>query len=112
MTKRLQDGDRLVNRVVKRLRGTYRPERIVLFGSYASGRHTEDSDLDLLIIKKTRRPFFQRLYEVRRLAEPALRGHPFDPIVLTPTELARRLACGDQFLQSILDRGRQVYVQG
>ena len=105
-------GNRLVSRVVNRLRVKYHPERIVLFGSYASGRQTEDSDLDLLIIKDTRRRFFQRLYDVRRLAEPALAGHPFDPIVLTPAELEERLARGDQFLQTILNKGRQVYAHG
>jgi predicted nucleotidyltransferase len=110
--KRSRNGMRLVSRVVKRLRVRYHPERMVLFGSYASGRQTEDSDLDLLIIKDTRRRFFQRLYDVRRLAEPALRGHPFDPIVLTPTELQARLARGDQFLQLILTKGRQVYARG
>lgn len=109
---RIQQANRLVNRVVKRLRARYRPERIVLFGSYASGRQTEDSDLDLLIIKKTRRRFFQRLYDVRVAVEPTLAGHPFDPIVLTPAEVEKRLAQGDQFLQSILDKGRQVYAQG
>ena len=109
---RAQKGNRLVSRVVNRLRVKYQPERIVLFGSYASGRHTEESDLDLLIIKNTRRSFFKRLYDVRRLAEPVLSGYPFDPIVLTPAELQERLARGDQFLQSILNKGRQVYVHG
>jgi predicted nucleotidyltransferase len=107
-----QKGNRLVSRVVNRLRVKYHPEQIVLFGSYASGRHTEDSDLDMLIIKRTRRPFFKRLYDVRTLAEPVLAGCPFDPIVLTPAELEERLTRGDQFLRSILDEGRQVYAQG
>ncbi len=104
-------GHQVVNRVVRRLGRTYRPERIVLFGSYAAGCQTPESDLDLLIIKNTRRSFFRRLYEVRRLAEPALRGHPFDPIVLTPAELDLRLLRGDQFLRSILSDGQQVYAR-
>jgi predicted nucleotidyltransferase len=29
---------------------TFQPERIILFGSYASGQPTEDSDVDLLVI--------------------------------------------------------------
>ena len=107
-----RQGNRLVSRVVRRLRVKYQPERIVLFGSYASGRQTAESDLDLLIIKNTRRSFFKRLYDVRALAEPALAGYPFDPIVLTPAELEERLARGDQFLQSILNKGRQVYAHG
>lgn len=102
---------KLVRGVVHRLSATYHPERIVLFGSYASGRQTQDSDLDLLIIKKTQQSFHHRLFKVRRLVEPTLKGHPFDPIVLTPLELRRRLARGDQFIESILRKGRQVYAR-
>ncbi len=108
---RIRRKDPLVQGVVRRLSSTYHPERIVLFGSYAAGRQTRESDLDLLIIKNTRQSFFRRLFKVRRLVEPALKGHPFDPIVLTPLELQRRLARGDQFIESILREGRQVYAR-
>ena len=92
-----------------RLREPYQPSQVFLFGSYAQGRQTRDSDLDLLIIKATAKPFFQRLFEVRRLLFPLLRDQPFDPIVMTPQELERRLARGDQFLQEIVRKGKLVY---
>ena len=107
--KRSTNGTRLVNRVVKRLAQTYHPTRVVLFGSYAYGRPTRDSDLDLLIVKETAKPFYRRLFEVRRLVSPVLSGHPFDPIVVTPKELRRRLARGDQFFQEIVTHGKPVY---
>ena len=109
--RRLKNGTRLVNRVVKRLHESYHPTQVVLFGSYAYGRPTRDSDLDLLIIKETATPFYQRLFEVRRLVSPLVRKQPFDPIVLTPRELSERLARGDQFLQEIVRKGKLVYGQ-
>jgi predicted nucleotidyltransferase len=107
--KRPRNGAKLVGRIVTRLRDTYHPSSVILFGSYAHGRPTRDSDLDLLIIKATSKPFSQRLFEVRRLVSPLVRRQPFDPIVLTPTELNERLARGDQFLQEIVRKGKLVY---
>ncbi len=40
----------LIDEVIRRLIKTYNPEAIYIFGSYAWGTPTEDSDLDLLII--------------------------------------------------------------
>ena len=34
----------------------FRPERIILFGSYANGKPTEDSDVDVLVIMPLTRP--------------------------------------------------------
>ncbi|MFA5781386.1 MAG: nucleotidyltransferase domain-containing protein, partial [Bacteroidales bacterium] len=45
----------------------YSPEKIILFGSFASGNANENSDIDLLIVKKTKEPFYQRLRQVRKL---------------------------------------------
>lgn len=54
----------------------YQAEKIVLFGSYAYGTADEESDIDLLIVKQTDKPFFQRMFEVRRLISAALWGSP------------------------------------
>ena len=101
-------GRRIIRRIVNRLERDYQPVRVILFGSYAYGRPTGDSDLDLLIVKDTAKPFHQRLFEVRQLVSPLLEGHPFEAIVLTPGELRERLAKGDQFVQEIVKRGKPV----
>lgn len=108
-TERLRRGRRLVQAMVNRLEQDYHPSQVILFGSYAYGRPHRDSDLDVLIVKRTPQPFYRRLFEVRRLVSPILKGHPFEPIVLTPRELQRRLAKGDQFIQTILRKGKRVY---
>ena len=62
-------------------------ERVVLFGSYAQGEASEDSDIDLLVVAKTSLPPSQRYAAVRRL----LADYPaaFDIVVKTPEEYER-----------------------
>jgi len=95
--------------MVKVLLGQYRPERVVLFGSLAGGKWGRDSDIDLLIVKRTSVPFYRRMAVVRALVASARRGLPFDPIVLTPAELRNRLARGDQFVAGILASGKVLH---
>lgn len=99
----------VIQRIVEVLKKYYQPEQIILFGSYALGTPAPDSDIDLLIVKTTHQPFFHRLAEVRRLVSDIRRGYAFDPIVLTPTELKRRLAIGDQFFEEIVTKGQVLY---
>ena len=42
----------------------YDPERIILFGSRARGDADEYSDYDLIVIKRTERPFLERLRDM------------------------------------------------
>ena len=105
----LERAHRTVRGMVKVLRKHYRPQRIIMFGSLASGRWRKDSDIDLLIVKRTSVPFYQRMAEVRALVSDARQGFPFDPIILTPTEVRRRLARGDQFVAGVLAKGKVLH---
>ncbi|MBC7218218.1 MAG: nucleotidyltransferase domain-containing protein, partial [Candidatus Caldatribacterium sp.] len=58
-----------MTRIIGELVQQYHPERIILFGSLSRGEETEESDIDLLIIKRTGER------RVNRRAE-ALRGIP------------------------------------
>jgi len=98
-----------INKIVKRLVDAYRPEKIILFGSYAYGVPREDSDVDLLIIKMTSQPFSDRLAQVRKILTDPTRSVPLGPIVLTPEELDARLSIGDQFIEEIVTRGEVLY---
>ncbi len=40
----------IVSEIVEKLKREYKPLKIILFGSYAYGNPTEDSDIDLLIL--------------------------------------------------------------
>lgn len=95
----------VIQEIVRRLVAEYAPQKIILFGSYAYGQPDEDSDIDLLIIKETHERFSERLDTVRRTVTGAHRRIPFEPIVLTPSEVEQRLKAGDQFIAEILRKG-------
>ena len=41
-----------ISNIVNRIAENYDPEKIILFGSYATGTANDDSDLDFIIVKK------------------------------------------------------------
>lgn len=45
---------KIINEIVDRISKGYKPKKIILFGSYAHGEPTEDSDIDILIVTETR----------------------------------------------------------
>lgn len=98
-----------VRLVVEAIRDRYAPERIILFGSHAWGTPHADSDVDLLIVKRTDARPLQRCIDVRQLIRNERRRLPLDLLVYTPEELDLRLAQGDTFLQEILRRGVVVH---
>ena len=87
----------------------YAPQQVILFGSLAYGQPDEDSDIDLLIIKETHENPLERRLHVRRLVSRPERRIPFSPLVVTPGELATRLAMYDPFYQDILHHGKVLY---
>lgn len=102
-------AEKVINRMAELLGENYKPEKVILFGSYAWGSPTEESDIDLLIVKNTGKPFFKRLPEVRKIVSEARRGYAFEPIVVTPKELEDGLKRRDAFLERIVAQGRVLY---
>jgi predicted nucleotidyltransferase len=80
----------------------FRPARVVLFGSYANGNPTKDSDVDLLVIMPHRGPSAQTATRIR-LACP--RAFPMDLIVRSPAEVRRRIRLGDVFMNEVASKG-------
>lgn len=91
--------------ISERLKKEYGAQRVILFGSYARGEATEDSDVDILVVAPTGERFFERLATVKRLIRDLRKGLAVAPIVLTEEELDNRLVKGDQFLQEIVKTG-------
>jgi uncharacterized protein len=100
---------RALKDVIERLIAEYRPLRVILYGSFASGEADADSDIDLLIVKETSARFLERWTEVLRIVSGLHRGIPVEPLVLTPAELERRVRAGDQFIAEVLARGQILY---
>lgn len=76
-----------------------------MFGSAARGEAKQDSDLDILVIRKTRKDYFERVREVRAGVKTNV---PLDIIVLTPKE-AKELPKKNSFFAQILKEGKLVY---
>jgi len=85
----------------------YEPEQVYLFGSWAIGEQDQLSDIDIVVIKNTRAPFFERLQEVAELFPPDM-GH-VDVLVYTPEEFATMQREGNAFAEMISEEGRQLY---
>ncbi|MCG3141794.1 MAG: hypothetical protein HDKAJFGB_03121 [Anaerolineae bacterium] len=94
-------------RAVKRIVETLHPEKIILFGSYAYGNPTPDSDVDLLVVMKTDATSANRSWAVSRLMIP--RPFAVDIVVRTPREIKSALRNGDFFIQEITERGRILF---
>ncbi len=98
-----------IQKILDKLVTGYAPQKVILYGSYAYGKPDRDSDIDLLIIKETTARFFDRMFTVRRILTDPGRSVPVEPIVLTPQEVSRRLAIGDQFIAEIMEKGKVLY---
>ena len=94
-------------RAVRRIVEAFQPEKIILFGSYAYGRPTADSDVDLLIVMETSASASERYLAISRLLRP--RPFPVDILVKTPDEIRRALEAGDHFIRYIFSRGQVLY---
>ena len=88
----------------------FRPHKIVLFGSYAYGKPTMDSDVDLLVIMDRNRYRGERMSVRIRHAVP--RDFPMDLIVRTPAEVGKRLRWGDCFMKEVIEKGEVLYETG
>jgi len=96
-------------RAVKRIVETLHPEKIILFGSYAYGNPTPDSDVDLLVVMKNRNSHRENYLAVSECLIP--RPFAVDIVLRTPQELKRAMANGDFFIQEITERGKTLYEQ-
>ena len=96
-----------IRKVIQQIVDRFHPEKVILFGSYAYGKPTSDSDLDLLIIMESRDRPAERIRKVSDLFDP--RPLPMDFIILTPGEMRRRLNGFDPFLEEVLEKGQMLY---
>lgn len=84
----------------------FKPEKIILFGSYAYGRPTPDSDVDILVVMRVEGKPYQTAAAILTKTKPRF---PTDILVRTPEELRKRLGLRDYFLREIVERGKTLY---
>ena len=100
---------KIIASIIEKIRDNYKPDKIILFGSYAYGNPRKDSDIDLLIIKKTKARHIDRSVRIREILKEENRFVAIEPLVYTPEEINKRLELEDDFIKTILDKGDVLY---
>jgi len=95
-----------LDRWVRLLKNEYDPEKIILFGSVANNMIGEWSDIDLIIIKNTEKPFLERIKEVLIFLQPKVGT---DILVYTPEEYKNLSKNRSFFKQEINSKGKTIY---
>jgi len=98
--------DKEIQQIVERIVKFYSPEAIILFGSAVKGEIHPNSDIDLMVIKKTSKKPIWRRVEARKIAKAEV---PIDIIVLTPEEFIKLKQSRSPFLMEIIDSGKILY---
>ena len=96
-----------IKKYVGNLAREFHPERVILFGSYAHGKPTKDSDVDILVIMKhDKSKNVEQAIAIDRRVDYSF---PLDLLVRKPDEVKRRIALHDAFLLVVLKEGKVLY---
>jgi len=98
-----------IHEFVDRIAREFDPERVILFGSYADGTATEDSDVDLLVVMPFPGKSLTQSVKTLVQADPHF---PADLLARRPEDTERRYRQGDPLIRSALDKGKVLYERG
>jgi predicted nucleotidyltransferase len=95
-----------IRKIVQQIVEGFAPQQVILFGSYAHGKPTADSDVDLLVVMDTEQP---PLHVAAHIADAI--EHPFavDILVRKPSELEASLARRGSFATEVMTTGVVLY---
>jgi predicted nucleotidyltransferase len=91
-----------IREIVQQIVERFRPEKVILFGSYAHGKPTSDSDVDLLVVMETKE---QALHAAARIAAAIDHPFPLDILVFKPSELKASLERKGVFATEVMTKG-------
>ena len=97
-----------LEKILKIIVKYYKPEKVVLFGSYAYGHPNKNSDLDLLVVKDSNLPRYKRAREIRKYLW-GITDIPKDIIVYTQKEIDDLAEIKEAFITDILKNGIILY---
>ena len=104
--KRKRIPQKAIDQVVEQIVEKFKPQKIILFGSYARGNPRPESDVDLLVIMDTPLKDVQQAIQICQQIEYRF---GLDLIVHTPKYLAERIKMGDWFLRDVVKEGKVLY---
>ena len=96
-----------INELVSQVKEASQPDKIYLFGSYASGKATETSDLDLLVVDNSSREKNKLALEISNLLFP--REYGLELIVASSDEIKKKQAQNFGFWIDIIKTGKKIY---
>lgn len=97
-----------IDKIIQLIIDNYKPEKIVLFGSYAYGEPSEGSDLDLLIVKDSNLPRYKRAREIRKYLW-GITDIPKDILVYTQAEIDDWQNVKEAFITQVMANGKVLY---
>jgi len=98
-----------VKEMAQQIVDQFAPSRIYLFGSYAYGQPTADSDVDLLVVMASsdpNKPAFQMAAKIRHMLP---RDISIDIVVRDPKDFEARVQGFDGFMSTIAQQGLLLY---
>lgn len=84
----------------------FRPQRVILFGSYARGTAGRDSDIDILVVLPVDGPRYRLAARIRASLTPSM---PIDVLVRAPSDVATIDRRSDLVLSEALREGVVLY---
>ena len=97
----------ILNTIVSKISANKETKTIILFGSWAKGSATSDSDLDLLIVMNINGSKRQEAIKVDLMLEGI--PLPTDVIVVTPQDIEKYQDCPGTIVRQALREGRVLY---
>lgn len=110
-TRQAKGAERMVDMkdiqaLADRIAEQFQPERIILFGSYARGDPTPDSDVDLLVVLPFKGKNFHKSLEIINRVVPLF---AVDILARRPDDTRHRYDLGDPLIREALDKGKVLY---
>jgi predicted nucleotidyltransferase len=90
------------------------PEKVILFGSYAYGMPTDDSDIDLFVVKNIdKQDIRQTRIEIRRSLFNIVWNNKIEVDLFVDNEehINYRINIGDKFYEEITTKGKVLYAK-
>lgn len=96
-----------INQLAATIANMFHPQKVILFGSYAVGSPTDDSDVDLLVVMEhDKRRNIEQAVEIQLATKSSF---PLDLLVRRPHEIRERLEMKDSFVMQLMQSGEVLY---
>ena len=107
-------SEELINILSDKIQTNVNPDKIILFGSYATGLQHEASDIDLFIVKDVKK---EKVRDLKLSIKKAIRNivlkNKIDVDILLDSQkrINQRIRMGDLFLKEIIEKGKIIYAK-